>query len=569
MRTLSTLLTVLTVSVLFLGCAHSTPDSTERAKAGKEDQMRQFIASHVEKIKPLQKEQNLAWWEAATTGKPADYTRTSELTLKIRQIYSDPKQFAFLKEMKASGQIVDPVLARQLDVLYRSYLENQMNPALLKAIVDLSSRIEERFSTFRGTIEGQKVTDNQIREILKTATDSSRREQAWLASKQVGAAVADDLIRLVKLRNQAARKLGFDNYHTMSLAVGEQDVKELAQVFGELYELTNRPFAALKADLDKKLASNCGIDVSELRPWHYHDPFFQETPMVYALDLDVYYADKDIKELAARFYSGIGLDIRSVLAKSDLYEREGKNPHAFCTSIDREGDVRILCNIKPTESWMETVLHELGHATYDKYQNPKTPYLLREPAHAFTTEAVAMFFGRLSRNPAWMQQMLGLSDDQRGQIEQVSDKYMQLKQLIFARWAMVMYQFEKALYANPDQDLNALWWQLVEKYQFIKKPEGRDAPDWAAKIHFTVAPCYYHNYMLGEMLASQLHHHIVHQVLNLASDKNVSYVGQKKAGAFLHTKVYEPGDLYSWNKMIERATGEPLTAKYFVAQFVK
>jgi peptidyl-dipeptidase A len=197
------------------------------------------------------------------------------------------------------------------------------------------------------------------------------------------------------------------------------------------------------------------------------------------------------------------------------------------------------------------------------------PYLLRNPAHAFTTEAVAMFFGRLSRNPAWMQKMLDLSDAQRREIEQVSGKYMQLKQLIFARWAMVMYNFEKALYANPDQDMNALWWRTVEKYQLVKKPEGRDEPDWAAKIHFTVAPCYYHNYMLGELLASQMHHYIVRNTLKLTSDENVSYVGQRKAGAFLRKKVFEAGDIYHWNEMIERATTEPLTAKYFVAQFVK
>jgi peptidyl-dipeptidase A len=179
-----------------------------------------------------------------------------------------------------------------------------------------------------------------------------------------------------------------------------------------------------------------------------------------------------------------------------------------------------------------------------------------------------MFFGRLSRNPAWMQQMLNLSDEQRMEIEKVSDKYMQLKQLIFARWAMVMYNFEKQLYANPDQDLNALWWKTVEKYQLVKRPEGRDAPDWAAKIHFTIAPCYYHNYMLGELLASQLHNHLVHKVLKLESDKNVSYVNQKKAGDFLHKKVFEAGDVYYWNTMIKQATGEPLTAKYFVSQFV-
>lgn len=547
------------MSVLFVGCASNT----------KEKQMQSFITSHVDKVKPIQKEQSLAWWDAATTGKPEAYDRASEFTLKIRQIYSDPKEFAFLKEMKESGQIKDAVLARQLDVLYRGYLSNQMEPDLLKTIVDISSEIEERFSTFRGTIGGEKVTDNKIKDILKNQTDSEQRKQAWLASKQVGAAVAEDLVRLVKLRNRAAKKLGFENYHTMSLALVEQDVEELDKIFAELYELTNEPFAKLKTDLDKKLAANCGIEVSELMPWHYHDPFFQETPMVYELDLDVYYADKDVKELAAAFFDGIGLNVESVLANSDLYEREGKNPHAFCTDIDKEGDVRILCNIQNNESWMEVTLHELGHAVYDKYHDPKVPYLLRNPAHAFTTEAVAMFFGRLSRNPAWMQKMLDLSDAQRRDIEKVSGKYMQLKQLIFARWAMVMYNFEKQLYADPDQDLNALWWRTVEKYQLVQKPEGRDVPDWAAKIHFTVAPCYYHNYMLGELLASQLHHHIVHEILKLTSDENVSYVGQRKAGTFLHKKVFKAGDLYHWNEMIERATAEPLTAKYFVTQFVE
>jgi peptidyl-dipeptidase A len=211
----------------------------------------------------------------------------------------------------------------------------------------------------------------------------------------------------------------------------------------------------------------------------------------------------------------------------------------------------------------------LGHAVYDKYHDPKVPYLLREPAHILTTEAIAMFFGRLSRNPAWMQQMLELSDEQRAEIEKVSSKYAQLKQLIFVRWDMVMYDFEKQLYANPDQDLNSLWWKMVEKYQFVKKPKGRIEPDWASKIHFAIAPCYYHNYVLGELLASQLHHHIVVNILKLEPDKEVSYVDQSKAGDFLRKKVFEAGATYHWNDMIERATGEPLTPKYFVAEFVK
>ncbi len=559
MRALPNAIVTLTMGVLVFGCAPSA----------KERQLDEFITAHVEKIKPMAKEASLASWDAAVSGKAEDYDKMSKMTLKIRQVYSDAAEYAFLEDMKESGQVTDAMLARQLGDLYNAYLRNQIAPGLLKEIVDLSTEIEKKFSTFRGSIDGKKVTVNEIKEILKTETDSAKREQAWLASKQVGAVVAGDIIRLVKLRNRAAKKVGFDNYHTLRLTTGEQDVEELDKIFAELYKLTNVPYAKLKKDLDRKLAANCSVGVRELMPWHYHDPFFQETPMVYDLDLDVYYKDKDVKELARKFYAGIGLPVESILVKSDLYEREGKNPHAFCTDIDRAGDVRILCNLRNNEAWMETILHELGHAVYDKYHAPEAPYLLREPAHIFTTEAVAMFFGRLSRNPAWMQGVLDLSDAQRAEIEKVSDKYAQLKQLIFARWAMVMYSFEKQLYANPEQDLNTLWWKTVEKYQFIKKPKGRDEPDWAAKIHFAIAPCYYHNYMLGELLASQLHHKLARDILKVDPDKDIGYVGQKKAGAFLAENVFEAGSVYHWNEMIRRATGEELTAKYFVEQFVK
>jgi len=531
--------------------------------------LEEFVAAHVEKIRPIMKETNLAYWDAATTGSPEAYDRLADLELKIRKIYNNAKDFALLTSMKESGHVKDSLMTRQLDVLYNAYLKEQVDPDLLKRIVDLSTEAEEKFSTFRGTFEGRKITDNEIREILKTETNSEKREKAWQAAKQVGPVVAAQLVRLVKLRNQAARKVGFDNYHTLSLAVTEQNVKEIDRIFAELGELTDKPFAKLKADLDRILAVTYGVDVNEMMPWHYHDPFFQEAPLVYDLDLDVYYTNRDVKELAARFYASIGLPVESILDRSDLYEREGKNPHAFCIDMDRQGDVRILCNLTNNDRWMDTILHELGHAIYDKYLDPHMPYLLRVPAHSFTTEAVAMFFGRLTRNAAWLHDMLELSAEQRTRIEQSCERYACMQQLIFVRWVLVMYNFEKQLYANPDQDLDSLWWDMVEKYQYVQKPHRRAEPDWAAKIHLTCSPCYYHNYMLGELLASQLHHHIVRNVLRLESDNDLSYVGQEKVGDYLRENVFEAGAVYHWNDMIENATGEPLTPGYFVAQFVE
>ena len=33
-------------------------------------QLKEFITAHVAKIKPLDKQANLAWWDAAVTGRP-------------------------------------------------------------------------------------------------------------------------------------------------------------------------------------------------------------------------------------------------------------------------------------------------------------------------------------------------------------------------------------------------------------------------------------------------------------------------------------------------------------------
>ena len=95
-----------------------------------------------------------------------------------------------------------------------------------------------------------------------------------------------------------------------------------------------------------------------------------------------------------------------------------------------------------------------------------------------------------------------------------------------------MLRFEKAMYENPEQDLNKLWWDLVEKYQLVKRPKDRNAPDYASKIHIFSAPVYYHNYMMGQLFASQVHHTIAREVTERRST-TVIYIGDKKVGDFM------------------------------------
>jgi peptidyl-dipeptidase A len=527
------------------------------------------LKDHVARLRPLEIASNEAWWRANVSGKDEDFARKEEAQNKIDAALSDKEMFGRVKPLKAAadkGEIKDPLVARQLQLIYLQYLEKQVPPELLKKITAKANAVEQAFNVYRAKVDGQEIPDSKVRLTLKESADSALRKKVWEASKGVALAVEGDLRELVKLRNEAATQLGFKNYHAMMLTISEQDGTELVKMFDDLDALTKEPFTKAKAEIDERLAKKSGVKVEELMPWHYHDPFFQESPAVFDANLDEPFVKADLLKLCSTFYSGVGLPIDKVISRSDLYEKKGKSPHAFCTDIDREGDVRVLANIVNNEYWMATMLHELGHAVYSSLNIPQAlPYLLRAEAHILTTEGVAMQFERFSKSRAWLEKM-GVKVENPRTFEDAAAKVQRNQLLIFSRWCQVMLRFEKSMYENPTQDLNALWWELVEKYQQVRKPKGRNAPDYASKIHICSAPVYYHNYMMGQLFASQVHHALSKEVFN-ADPKTVTYVGDKRVGDFMKRKVFEPGRTKSWKELTKFATGEDLSPKAFSKDF--
>ena len=528
-----------------------------------ENRMRNFISAYEQAIIPLYKESALASWEANVTGTDEAWARNEKASLAYISYFTDKKAFAELKELKESGMVKDSLLARQLEVIYNQFLSGQVDTSLLAEQVRMETEITKKFNSFRAEINGKMLSDNEVEDILRNSTNSGELRAAWEGHKKIGPVVSDDIIKLVRHRNRIAQELGFSNFHQMSLQLSGQDPEEVTMIFDELDSLTRGAFATLKGEIDNYYSKRYGIPAADLMPWHYQNRYFQEAPEIYSVDFDSYYTGKDPVKLASSYYAAIGLPVDSILVRSDLYEKPGKNQHAFSTDIDREGDVRTLDNIRPDSYWMNTIMHELGHGVYSYYNDRSLPFALRDAAHTFTTEAVANFFGRYATDPAWMQYMGIIDASEAGKIAGDAFNAFRLQQLVFSRWAQVMYRFEKAMYENPDQDLNQLWWDIVEKYQMMNEPEGRDMPDWATKIHVALYPCYYHNYLLGELLASQFAGYISSNLVKGDADADA-----KALGEFFRTKVFMPGMRYQWNDMIEKATGEKLTAKYYAAQVV-
>ncbi len=520
-----------------------------------------FVQEHERTVRPLEREAALAWWNANVTGRAEDFKAKEDAQNRLDAVLSERARFGRLKEIDAA-KISDPQLAREIKLLYLLYLEKQVDPELLKEITAKANAVEKTFNAYRATVGGRTLTDSDVRRILKESRDSAERKAVWEGSKAVGPLVERALKAGVARRNRAARELGYGDYHQLQLHLAEQSQDQVQKLFDELDGLTREPFRKLKAEMDVKLAKQSGVAVGDLRPWHYHDPFFQESPALFAADFDAVYAKADILKLCREFYAGIGLPIDDVIARSDLYEKPGKSPHAFCTDIDREGDVRVLANIVPNEYWMGSMLHELGHSVYSSKNIPRAlPYVLRTEAHILTTEGIAMLFERFSKDADWLQAMHVTVPDPAA-FDRAGAQMHRAKMLVFSRWCQVMFRFEKDLYAKPEQDLNALWWDLVERYQLVHRPDGRNAPDYASKIHIVSAPAYYHNYLMGELFACQVLEAIRRDVLQ-GADPGTGIVGNKRVGEFLTKRVFDSGRSLDWNDLTRHATGENLSAKAF------
>jgi peptidyl-dipeptidase A len=336
-------------------------------------------------LQPLMTAANRAWWEAAVDASDVNMERRTTADVALTNALGDADAYAAVRGAAQQSGLPGEI-ARQLALLEHEYAPQQIDAALRREIIELQTDIEARFARHRGVIDGVEVDDNAIAKVLRTSGDTEERHAAWEASKTVGAAVAADVRQLARLRNDAARSLGYRDQFAMTMANTEFDEHHLFSTLEEVEAITREPFAQMKAALDERLSARFGVAVDELRPWHYDDPFFQEAPRDSGVDLDPYIADLDLDDLTTRTFDAMGLDIHAVLARSDLLPRPGKVQHAFCIDVDREGDVRVLSNNAPNEYWADTMLHEFGHAAYDCGTSPQLPWLLRT-MHMCLTEA--------------------------------------------------------------------------------------------------------------------------------------------------------------------------------------
>jgi peptidyl-dipeptidase A len=515
-----------------------------------------FLASYEAFARPISKRLALAYWEFSCHGNPTHQAIIKECEEIFSDLHGDTDAFDAIRGW-LEGSTTSRAVRRQLELLVREFRRSKAPVALRKQIIALTLEVEEAVSLFRPELGGRRVNSNELDHILLQEQDETLRKEAWQATRQVGSQVAERTVRLVRLRNELAQHLGFDNYFSLAVDDDELDLTFVERILGSLEAQSKQAWSECLERIEQEVAALRGKSVADLMPWDHSDRFFQSFPRNAAeLSTDPWFQPSTIRRHGQGFFRRIGLPIEDLWEAADMMPREGKFPHAFCIGIDNPSDVRVLCNLDSTTRWMDTTLHEFGHALYNAHIDPQLPWLLREAAHTFITEAVAMYFGRHARDPAWLEEIVGIPPERTSAIAGAQAE----SQLVFSRWALLVTRFEQGMYKDPDQDLNALWWHLASELQGLKRPDEHDLPDWASKVHIPCYPAYYQNYIYGELLASQFRDSII------AGPGGSSRSLGEEVGAFFRP-LFAAGRSHSWADTVITATGTQLGPQAWLNQF--
>ncbi len=522
-----------------------------------------FLRGFIPQVAAKSKQCNKAHWLLETTGSKDSADLKADLETELRLLFNDKNTYLKLQQWSSEGTIKDPIMLRQLNVLIRSFKENNIPQELVGKIAQLESKLMLSYGNFRPSLNGKELSENDIRDILKNEKNIDQRKLAWEASKEIGQMLSSDILALVNLRNQAARSVGYSNYFQMQLDLSEVKETWLFKTFEDIAKRSHNAYDRVLEEIKTQQCKDFGVSKDALSAWAWKDPFCQEDPLASnSLDsLVTEISEIDLCEFGVDLYGKMGINLQSILNQSDMFERAGKNQHAFCINMDRGSDIRTLNNVKPTIKWLETILHEFGHAIYELGFDSSLPWLLRTPPHMIPTEAMALLAGRQAYLPEVLLKLSPTKGEDPSTIITEGRNSLHRRQLVFSRWVMVMTHFEQELYHNSKQDLNQLWWHLVAKYQKIRPPKNREGKsDWASKVHISMAPVYYYSYLLGEMFASSLQESMVNKTrtTNIFSLRN---------GLYLQEKLFAPGNSMPWLEVAQHAFGHEFNGDAWLKDF--
>lgn len=457
--------------------------------------------------------------------------RIAELEAEFARLMRYP---GLLDMVSAWRGKVDATLDRALAAWQRRLVlaDAAGRPEILKLERELANRMVSHDYTLRGNV----LTLGELREILRRDPDRGLRRDAWLAIAAPHAQMADDLIRLIGIRNDVARDLGYPGYVELTLGSAETSRAEVEQTLSGLIQKTDAGFSRLL----EQSAGDCGID--QIRSWDIS--YLMES--VAAIEPDLF--------PRARLQAAIDGWTRMhgiSLAESGIALTFTDIPFNGLCMFIKPGDIRILANPSDGHGYYHTLFHELGHALHAAGIEGDD-YAARLEAGLFA-EAMAETFGYVTGDRSWLT-WFGLDEAaaERIQASSIVPRMQGMRQRAMSAL------FEYRMYDDPRQDLDGLFGQMEADTLGCVRD---DTPRWAANAWYASYPVYWQNYVLAAVLASQIH--------SAATRKFGGLHGSREAFEHVMAMYIKPGATVSWRDRLRLGTGNDMDPSFLALELTR
>lgn len=475
---------------------------------------------------------------------------------------------------------LDPDSRRKIDFLRRGLtLPAPDDPEKNAELAEITTELESIYAS--GTYcrgEDDCLNDRDIIRIMAESRDEAELKDVWQGWRQVSPPMRPMYERMVKIANEGAQELGFDNVGALWREGYDMPPDEFTAEADRLWGQVKPLYDSLHCYVRDRLVEHYGEAAetdSGMIPAHLLGNVWAQQwgniyPLVAEGDADLGY---DLTELLKEndydhtkmvktgeaFFTSLGFEpLPETFWERSLFTKPQDRTvqcHASAWDVDGQDDLRIKMCIEITADDFQTIHHELGHNFYQRAYKNLSP-IFRGGANDGFHEAIGDFIA-LSITPNYLVQLNLLEEEPDTSkdigllLNQALDKVAFLPfGLLVDKWRWQVFSGE----ISPEE-YNAGWWALREHYQGVTPPLERTEANFdpGAKYHIP-GNTPYMRYFLAHILQFQFHKAACDMAGWQGPLHRCSIYNNKEVGERLNAML-EMGASKPWPDALEAFTG--------------
>lgn len=363
----------------------------------------------------------------------------------------------------------------------------------------LISEYSKLISSAKINYDGKILNLSQMQPYMESMNRTVRKEanEKWSSFFRENEEKFDNIYdKLVKIRNEIAIKLGFENFVELGyLRMGRSDYNK--DDVSEFREHVLKYIVPLSGDLRNKQAKRI-----QTENFKYYD-----IPLNFMTGNPAPKGDKPwIMERTKKMYEELspetGEFINLMIDRNlfDLETKPNKQAGGYCTFLYNYKSPFIFANFNGTQDDVTVVTHEAGHA-FQTYQSSNWD----APEYSFPTSEAAEIHSMGMEFITWPWMKLFFEDDTD------KFKYFHLADsLNFIPYGVTVDEFQHIIFENPDMtpdERKTVWRNIENKYTPYKDYDDNEFLNkgtyWYKQGHIFFSPFYYIDYTLAQICAYQ------------------------------------------------------------------